>query len=66
MRRAGSARKTKGLRFRTFVLAELDYLLSRHVGGVAQTAVLDEVARGAYVEGMVSSLAISEPSRTAA
>jgi predicted nucleic acid-binding protein len=31
-----------------FVLAELDYLLSRHVGGVAQTALLDEVARGAY------------------
>jgi predicted nucleic acid-binding protein len=31
-----------------FVLAELDYLVSRHVGSVAQTALLDEVARGAY------------------
>lgn len=31
-----------------FVLAELDYLLSRHVGSAAQAALLDEVARGAY------------------
>jgi predicted nucleic acid-binding protein len=31
-----------------FVLAELDYLLARHVGSAAQTALLDEVARGAY------------------
>ena len=31
-----------------FVLAELDYLLSRHVGSAAQMALLDEVARGAY------------------
>jgi uncharacterized protein len=31
-----------------FVLAELDYLLSRHVGSAAETALLDEVARGAY------------------
>lgn len=31
-----------------FVLAELDYLLSRQVGTAAQTALLDEVARGAY------------------
>lgn len=31
-----------------FVLAELDYLLAKHVGAVAQTALLDEVARGAY------------------
>jgi predicted nucleic acid-binding protein len=31
-----------------FVLAELDYLLMRHVGRGAQSAVLDEVARGAY------------------
>ena len=31
-----------------FVLAELDYLLSRHIGTVAQTALLDEVVRGAY------------------
>lgn len=30
------------------MLAELDYLLSRHVGAVAQAALLDEVARGAY------------------
>jgi len=31
-----------------FVLAELDYLLARHVGSAAQAALLDEVARGAY------------------
>jgi predicted nucleic acid-binding protein len=31
-----------------FVLAELDYLLMRHVGTHAQAALLDEVARGAY------------------
>lgn len=31
-----------------FVLAELDYLLMRHVGAQAQTALLEEVARGAY------------------
>jgi len=31
-----------------FVLAELDYLLAQHVGPAAQTALLDEVARGAY------------------
>ena len=31
-----------------FVLAELDYLLMRHVGQHAQTALLQEVARGAY------------------
>jgi hypothetical protein len=31
-----------------FVLAELDYLLSRHVGSAAQSALLDEVVRGAY------------------
>lgn len=31
-----------------FVLAELDYLLMRHVGAHAQAALLDEVARGAY------------------
>jgi len=29
-------------------VAELDYLLSRHAGSAAQTALLDEVARGAY------------------
>jgi predicted nucleic acid-binding protein len=31
-----------------FVLAELDYLLARHVGSAAQIALLDEVSRGAY------------------
>lgn len=31
-----------------FVLAELDYLLATRVGESAQTALLDEVARGAY------------------
>ena len=31
-----------------FVLAELDYLVSRHIGTVAQMAVLEEVVRGAY------------------
>jgi predicted nucleic acid-binding protein len=31
-----------------FVLAELDYLLATRVGGEAQMALLDEVARGAY------------------
>ena len=31
-----------------FVLAELDYLLMRHLGTPAQAALLGEVARGAY------------------
>ena len=31
-----------------FVLAELDYLLMRHVGANGQAALLDEVVRGAY------------------
>lgn len=31
-----------------FVLAELDYLLMRHIGALAQAALLEEVARGAY------------------
>jgi predicted nucleic acid-binding protein len=31
-----------------FVLAELDYLLMRHLGQSAQAALLEEVARGAY------------------
>lgn len=31
-----------------FVLAELDYLLMRHMGAQAQAAVLEEVARGVY------------------
>ena len=31
-----------------FVLAELDYLLASQVGGRAQLALIDEVARGVY------------------
>jgi hypothetical protein len=31
-----------------FVLAELDYLLARQVGASAQSAMLEEVVRGAY------------------
>lgn len=31
-----------------FVLAELDYLLMRHIGQRAQAALLEEVVRGAY------------------
>ena len=31
-----------------FVLAELDYLLATQVGGRAQLALIDEVARGVY------------------
>ncbi len=31
-----------------FVLAELDYLLMRHIGQRAQAALLEEIARGAY------------------
>jgi predicted nucleic acid-binding protein len=31
-----------------FVLAELDYLLMRHIGRGTQAALLEEVARGAY------------------
>lgn len=31
-----------------FVLAELDYLLMRHLGRDAQAALLEEVGRGAY------------------
>ncbi|MSQ72397.1 MAG: PIN domain-containing protein [Betaproteobacteria bacterium] len=31
-----------------FVLAELDYLLARNIGASAQSALLDEVVRGAY------------------
>ena len=31
-----------------FILAELDYLLMRHLGASAQAALLGEVARGAY------------------
>lgn len=31
-----------------FVLAELDYLLAKHLGSAAQEALLAEVARGAY------------------
>lgn len=31
-----------------FVLAEIDYLLMRHVGPSAQAALLEEIARGVY------------------
>ena len=31
-----------------FVLAELDYLLARNIGASAQSALLEEVVRGAY------------------
>lgn len=31
-----------------FVLAELDYLILRNIGRTAQSALLDEVVRGAY------------------
>ena len=32
-----------------FVLAELDYLLMRHIGSRAQSSLLEEIARGAYL-----------------
>jgi uncharacterized protein len=39
----------------SFVLAELDYLLMRHVGTHAQAALLDEVVRVAYrLEGFTA------------
>jgi uncharacterized protein len=31
-----------------FILAELDYLVARHIGASAQAALLGEVARGGY------------------
>ena len=38
-----------------FVLAELDYLLAKHLGSAAQEALLAEVARGAYqLEGFTA------------
>jgi predicted nucleic acid-binding protein len=45
---AALKRATAPLLLSPFVLAELDYLLARHVGADAQSALLDEVARGAY------------------
>jgi hypothetical protein len=45
---AALSRASPPLLLSPFVLAELDYLLSRHVGSDAQIALLDEVARGAY------------------
>lgn len=45
---AALARASAPLLLSPFVLAELDYLLSRHVGSAAQIALLEEVARGAY------------------
>jgi predicted nucleic acid-binding protein len=45
---AALSRASPPLLLSPFVLAELDYLLSQHVGPDAQIALLDEVARGAY------------------
>ena len=46
---AGALTRARGpLLLSPFVLAELDYLVGKRVGRVAQAAVLDEVARGAY------------------
>ena len=42
---AALTRASPPLLLSPFVLAELDYLLARHVGTGAQTALLDEVAR---------------------
>lgn len=45
----------RGLLRSPFVLADLDYLLMRHVGAHAQAALLDEVVRGAYrLEGFTT------------
>jgi predicted nucleic acid-binding protein len=46
---ASALRESRGPRLLSpFVLAELDYLLGARVGAKAQTALLEEVARGAY------------------
>lgn len=46
---AAALRKSEAPLFLSpFVLAELDYLLARHIGHHAQSALLEEVARGAY------------------
>lgn len=46
---ASALRESRGPRLLSpFVLAELDYLLGMRVGSHAQTALLDEVSRGAY------------------
>jgi predicted nucleic acid-binding protein len=45
---AAVKRATGPLLLSPFVLAELDYLLARHVGADAQAALLDEVGRGVY------------------
>jgi uncharacterized protein len=45
---AAMSKATPPLLLSPFVLAELDYLVSRYVGSAAQTALLDEVARGVY------------------
>jgi predicted nucleic acid-binding protein len=46
---ASALRESRGLRLLSpFVLAELDYLLGARVGARAQSALLEEVARGAY------------------
>ena len=46
--RAALEGATPPLLLSPFVLAELDYLLMRHVGAVAQSALLAEVGRGAF------------------
>lgn len=45
--RAALEKASPPLLLSPFVLAELDYLLARHVGPAAQSALLDEVGRGA-------------------
>ena len=46
---AAALRQSRGPRLLSpFVLAELDYLLGARVGVEAQTALLEEVARGVY------------------
>jgi predicted nucleic acid-binding protein len=45
---AALSRATPPLLLSPFVLAELDYLLSAHIGADAQLALLEEVVRGAY------------------
>jgi uncharacterized protein len=46
-----------------FVLAELDYLISRRVGPQGQMALIDEVARGAYQLDLFSSEDVADAQR---
>jgi uncharacterized protein len=46
-----------------FVLAELDYLIGSRVGGQAQMALVDEVARGAYQLELFSSEDLGDAKR---